>query len=174
MLETLRTFSICASLLVAVALPAGGAPPADGTPSDLVRRIYADHEPWAGKEIKWWEPGTLTEYFEPSLVALIEKDVESAATRNEVGCLDGDPFLDAQDYDEAGITKPRIVERSTKDGARVDVSFTGRSEAWKDWNVTLTYDVRMTAKGWRVYDIVFRDGQSLRGVLDCMSNEAPK
>lgn len=36
-------------------------------------------------------------YFEPSLAALMVKDQKAAAKRGEVGLLDFDPFVDAQE-----------------------------------------------------------------------------
>ena len=40
-------------------------------------------------------------YFEPSLAALMVKDRKLAAKRGEVGVLDFDPFVDAQEWDIA-------------------------------------------------------------------------
>jgi len=112
----------------------------------------------------------LAKYCEPSLVALFQKDAEYSERMHEVGCLDGDPFLDAQDYDEAGITPLQIHKVKSKSGELYEVSFTGRSEAWKNWNVRLKYDVRKTPQGWRIFDIILQSGDSLRKLLSCNSN----
>ncbi len=39
-------------------------------------------------------------YFEPQLATLMAEDQAAAAKRGEVGLLDYDPFLDAQDWDK--------------------------------------------------------------------------
>ena len=42
---------------------------------------------------------TLRRYFEPGLADAMNKDQETAAKHHDVGELDVDPFIDAQDYD---------------------------------------------------------------------------
>ena len=41
----------------------------------------------------------LRRYFEPVLAEAMNKDQENAARHHEVGELDSDPFIDAQDFD---------------------------------------------------------------------------
>lgn len=141
--------------------------PAPASPEALIRLVYAQHQPWFGKEIDWNDPVVAAKYFDPSLVALLKKDSDYSARMGEVGCLDGDPFLDAQDYDEDGITPIEIHEVSSPRAGLWEVSFTGVSPAWKDWNVRLRYDVRKTPRGWRIYDIIWAGGTSLRDTLSC-------
>src|SRR5919198_4434132 len=43
-------------------------------------------------------------YFEPTLAAMIIKDGKDAARRKEVPTLDGDPFVDAQDWEISAVT----------------------------------------------------------------------
>ena len=71
----------------------------DATALAFVRAIYA---PYKGKNTNGVTLDTdadLRRYFEPSLVALISKDRKDAVRRHEVPTLDGDPFIDAQDWD---------------------------------------------------------------------------
>ena len=54
-------------------------------------------------------------YFEPSLAALMRKDQKEAARRNEPPELDGDPFVDAQDWDisafDIAVSTPHPARR---------------------------------------------------------------
>jgi hypothetical protein len=143
------------------------AAPKSGSPTDVIRLIYADHQPWAGKNIDLSDTVTMAKYFDPSLIALFKKDQDYSEKMHEIGCLDWDPFLQGQDYDESGTTPIKIREVKSKTGVLYEVTFTGRSEAWKNWNVRVRYDVRKTPNGWRIYDLFDKDGDSLRNVLSC-------
>ncbi|MFA6954812.1 MAG: hypothetical protein WC538_02950 [Thermoanaerobaculia bacterium] len=162
-----RVSVLIVSFLCLVPAVAILAAPAPATPEELVRLVYADHQPWAGKAIAWEDSAVLAKYCDASLVELFKKDGEYSARMQEVGCLDGDPFLDAQDYDEKGITPPKIRKVKGKSGDLYEVTFTGLSDAWKNWNVRLQYDVRKTPEGWRIHDIIFKNGDSLRKIFAC-------
>ena len=60
-------------------------------------------------------------YFEPSLAALIVKDQNDAAQRKEVGTLDFDPFVDAQDWDIAAFNVAVSDKGADKASATVTV-----------------------------------------------------
>src|SRR5262249_19249181 len=87
-------------------LPWGiGAPAAaaDAAAMAFVTKIY---DAYKGKDAKGITTNTeadLRRYFEPSLVALIVKDEKAAAKRKEIPTLDGDPFIDAQEWEINGL-----------------------------------------------------------------------
>jgi hypothetical protein len=99
-------------------------------------------------------------YFEPSLAALMIKDQKIAAKRGEVGLLDGDPFIDAQDWDIADFD---ISVADTAPGkARATVKFTNLGKP-----ATVTLDLVEVKNEWRIGDITWlRDGkpETLRGI----------
>lgn len=72
---------------------------ADRSALAFVTQIY---DAYKGKDAKGHPLDSAREvrrYFEPVLAALMIKDMEEAARRSEVGALDGDPFIDAQDWE---------------------------------------------------------------------------
>lgn len=92
-------------------------------------------------------------YFEPSLAALMIKDQKAAAKRGEVGALDGDPFIDAQDWE---ISDFDITVADTAPGkASATVKFTNTGEP-----KTVVLDLVKVKNDWRIGDITWmRDGK---------------
>lgn len=82
----------------------------------------------------------------------------------ELCCLDEDPIYAAQDYDDKGIRKFRLRQLRVNGSVSYEVSFDGRS---LPWHTRLVYSVKRTSKGWRVDDIEYKDGSSLRKMLSC-------
>src|SRR5580693_5838863 len=98
-------------LVAAVLLTSFGAGPlalteaeaADPSALAFVADIYAAYE---GKDAKGHpldDERAIRRYFERSLAALMVKDQKIAAKRGEVGLLDFDPFIDAQDWEISNI-----------------------------------------------------------------------
>ena len=76
-----------------------GATAADASALAFVTDIYSAYK---GKDAKGHpldDERAIRRYFEPSLAALMVKDQKIAAKRGEVGLLDFDPFIDAQDWE---------------------------------------------------------------------------
>jgi hypothetical protein len=97
-------------------------------------------------------------YFEPKLAALIIKDRKDAARRGDVGALDGDPFIDAQDWQIESVDV--TVRESAADKASATVSFVN-----VDKPTTVLLDLVKLKQGWRIADITWDRKESLRGLL---------
>jgi hypothetical protein len=168
---------VCGAALCAAAVAAGPARaestnpqstnPHDGAALAFVKAIYA---PYRGKNTKGLAIDTdaqLRRYFEPSLVDLISKDRKDAARHHDVPTLDGDPFIDAQDWE---IKSFDVTVNDTGDGKATSiVKFVNEDEP-----VTVTLDlVSLPGTGnatnaWRIHDITYlRDGkpETLRGLF---------
>jgi len=99
-------------------------------------------------------------YFEPSLAALMVKDQKIAARRGEVGLLDGDPFIDAQDWDISNLDI--TVSDAAPGKANATVKFTNLGKP-----ATVMLDLVKIKNDWRIRDITWlRDGkpETLRGI----------
>jgi hypothetical protein len=99
-------------------------------------------------------------YFEPSLATLIIKDQKAAAKRGEVGTLDFDPFVDAQEWDIAAFDI--AVSDAAPGKATATVKFTNLGKP-----TTVLLDLVTVKSEWRVRDITWEiDGksQTLRGL----------
>src|SRR5262249_7763358 len=87
-------------------------------------------------------------YFEPKLATLMAKDQQAAARRNEVGLLDFDPFLDAQDWDVT--TFDIVVSDAVAGKAKATVNFVNDGDAR-----TIMLDLVQVKNAWRIYDITW-------------------
>jgi hypothetical protein len=86
----------------------------------------------------------IRKYFEPSLAALIINDRKAA--QGEVGALDGDPFIDAQDWE---IKNLKVVVVDNAPGkATATVTFTNFNEA-----KTIRLSLVKIGGAWKVSDI---------------------
>ncbi len=91
------------------------------------------------------DEATIRRYFEPALAALIIKDMETAKKRNEVPVLDGDPFVDSQEWDIDAFT---IHLRETAGKAVGTVEFKNFGGP-----VSIELDLVKLNTGWRIADI---------------------
>ena len=83
-------------LLVGLLLAAPfGAIAQEKTPRAFVEDIYRSYQTKGFKGQRYWES---SRFFAPDLAAAIERDMAQAKQRKEVPVLDGDPFVDAQDW----------------------------------------------------------------------------
>jgi hypothetical protein len=155
---TRRTFLIgAAGAQIALGMPALAA---GASALEFVTDIYNGYK---GKD----SPGrpldgepAIRRYFEPSLATLVIKDQKRAAKRGEVGTLDFDPFVNAQDWQ---ISAFDIAVTDTAPGKAVaTVKFSNQ-----DKPTTVSLDLVTIKNEWRIRDITWLiDGkpQTLRGL----------
>jgi hypothetical protein len=153
-----RRHLLLAAPCVLFAVPAIAA---EEPPLAFMTSIYEAYKGKDAKGLALDSPQKVRRYFEPSLAALINKDQQTAARRREVGRLDGDPFIDAQDWDISGfdISVSDVVGGK----AKATVKFTNAGQA-----ATVALDLVRVKNDWRISDITWlRDGkpQTLRGLL---------
>jgi hypothetical protein len=142
------------------AVLAGPALAADATAIAFVTSIYDAYKGKDSKGIPLENARAVRRYFEPSLAALINKDRAIAAKRGEVGLLDGDPFIDAQDWDISNLDI--TVSDTTPGKASAAVKFTNLGKP-----TTVVLDLVKIRNDSRIHDITWlRDGksQTLRGI----------
>lgn len=149
----LGRLGFCAIGLIALALCTASTASAQ-TAQAFVEAIY---KPYANKGFKGIPYSTVPSvrgYFEPTLAAAIIKDMEAADRRKEVPKLNGDPFIDAQDWEIANLA---IDVKSAGERAKATVNFTNFGQP-----KTVTLDlVKSSSAGWRIADISAPSG-SLR------------
>jgi hypothetical protein len=121
----------------------------------LVASLYREHDAQRSPFFQNNSRELVDRYFEPSLADLIWKDVVDA--KGEVGALDFDPLYDAQDVEPKNFT----VHPAQPDGGsvRVPVSFDSYGEKRQ-----LTYVLTPAAGTWKISDIRYADGRTLRDV----------
>jgi hypothetical protein len=148
MSKPLRRRTLALALL-AVPLAAGAQ---SSTSLDFLKSIYEPYKQAGFKGQPYWET---ERFFATELAQAIQRDFQEAKKRKEVPTLDGDPFIDAQDWKIESLSYVSSISGEKAAGA---VSFInlGTPKA-----VTLT--MVKTPAGWRISDIVTANG-SLRAL----------
>src|SRR5580704_5759398 len=153
-----RRTIILGTVFMAVARPALAADP---TATAFVTAIYAAYKGKNAKGIRLDTEASIRRYFEPTLAALMIKDQKDAARRHDAPNLDGDPFVDAQDWD---ITAVDIAVTDTVNGtASATVKFRN-----SDTPTIVVLDLTKTGNDWRVGDITWQHNgkkETLRGLF---------
>jgi Protein of unknown function (DUF3828) len=150
-MPTRRTLILSAVCVAPLAL-GRRASAADASALAFVNDIYSAYK---GKDAKGHPldgKRAIRRYFEPSLATLMVRDQKLAAKRGEVGLLDFDPFIDAQDWDIA--TFDIAIDDAAPGKATATVMFTNL-----DKPATVLLGL-VKIKNWRVADITWlRDGK---------------
>jgi hypothetical protein len=142
-----RFFLRAAALSVALVALASPLAAADSSAHDFVATIYDTYVSKERNGLILDSDAKVRRYFEPSLAALILQDRKQSARRGEVGVLDFDPFVDAQDWDisdlaiavaDAGPGKARAVVKfkNVDKPSVVALELIRIGNAWKISNVT--------------------------------------
>jgi len=123
------------------------------SPDGLVKDLYRVHNQKHSPFFQTRSRALLDKYFEKGLANLIWKDARTS--KGEVGVIDGDPLYDAQDMEikKFAIAKPRYEEGR----AMVDATFENFGQ-----KKTITYIVVKGPAGWRIRDIVYGEGRTLK------------
>ena len=142
------------ALGAAYAAFAAAASAADASATAFITAIYNSYKGKNSKGTSIFSERAIRRYFEPRLATLMAKDQKTAARRNEVGLLDFDPFLDAQDWDVA--TFDIAVSNALAGKAQATVKFINSGEP-----MTVTLDLIQANNVWRIYDITWlHDGKT--------------
>ena len=126
----------------------------DLSPKDLVAQLYQAHR---SKHDPLDETPLLGRYFDTALLKLYLKDRSEA--KGEVGRLDGDPLYNAQDMDikDFSVSAPEITDGE----ARVTVNFKNLDKPTR-----VVFMLSRTANSWKISDIRYDDGSSLKKILE--------
>ena len=129
-------------------LPFGAS--AQQSPQAFLQAIY---QPYLKRDFKgqpYWEPAR---YFASDLAGAMERDLRKAKQYRQPPTLDGDPFVDAQEWQISDL----VVRASTSgDKATGVVSFANFGQPKR-----LAIELVRTPPGWRIADIAGSSG-SLR------------
>ena len=103
------------------------------------------YDPYLKDDFKGYSFEQANRFFVPTSARAIDADMREAKKRGEVPKLDGDPFVDAQDWD---IDNLAIAVKA--DGAKAvgQVAFDNLGKRTR-----ITLDLVQTQTGWRIADI---------------------
>jgi hypothetical protein len=164
-MPTRRTVILAAVLSAALAsfTPRSRASAVEASALAFVSGIYSAYKGKDAKGCPLDGEGAIRRDFEPSLAAGMVKDQKIAAKRDEVGFLDFDPFIDAQDWNISDFDT--AIDETAPGKATATVKFTNF-----DKPATVRLDLAKVKNDWRIADITWlRDGKqdNLRKTCRC-------
>lgn len=133
--------------------PAAAPAPSAADAEKLVADLYADHDAGRSPFFQAESRERIDRYFEPSLAELIWKD--AVAAQGEAGAIGFDPLYDAQDAEIKNL-----AIGSDGGGATVLVTFENFGAKQQ-----IRYTLTPAAGGWKIADITYADGRTLRGAF---------
>jgi hypothetical protein len=148
---------LAGALLALATVWASTAVAADAGAEAFVHGIYKNYQGTGMQAlgVPLDNEAVVRKYFEPSLAQMILKDRASAG--EEVGALDGDPFIDAQDWEIKGLTIAVVDNGPGK--ATATVTFRNFNE-----NKTIKLSLVKIGGAWKISDINWGRG-TLRGLF---------
>jgi hypothetical protein len=135
----------------------GTAFAAEPSAQNFLNGIYAAYKGKNSKGIALDNHAAYARYFTPELAKLIEDDAAAAAKAGDVSSLEGDPFIDAQDWQINSFTI--AVKDTGPDKALGTVTFKNLKE-----NMAVELDLLKLKDGWRIDEIRTKTG-SLRDLF---------
>jgi hypothetical protein len=132
--------------------------PAD-SPEKFIRSLYKYHLSQYDKNYWFDNKEELSKYFDSSLTDLFLHDEECKNETHGICKLDFDPIIDAQDLDNRYPVIFEVKRLNNKSQTRCKVIFTNITKR------TMFYELRRTRLGWRINDIIYSNGQSLKRLL---------
>ena len=149
--------TILIALCIGLAFATSAARAAEPSAKAFVEAIYVAYQ---GKDANGFALDTdaaVRRTFAPKLARLIIDDRRKAA--GEIGAIGSDPFIDAQDWEIGAVDV--TVHDIAAGKARATVAFTSLSRP-----TTVVLDLVRLRQGWRISDIAWGDGRTLRGLLE--------
>ncbi|HVJ42821.1 MAG TPA: DUF3828 domain-containing protein [Dongiaceae bacterium] len=142
--------------LVLLALLPFSATAAEQSPRAFLQAIYQHYIGTNTSGVKLDEDADYRRYFTPELAQMIISDNTKAAQNGDIPTLDGDPFIDAQDW-SIGKVQIDVDDKATgKTVAKVSFKNLGKTE-------TVTLDLVEVDGAWKIDDIHWPE-DSLRGL----------
>ena len=103
-------------------------------------------------------------------------DLNDQATKkhpDEVACIDFDPGLDAQDFDQKSVSKTlKLSEKRDGDNAEVTASFSLFSEG-DDSKREMVWSLKKIDGKWKISDIASKTSDWKLSALECMAGQTP-
>jgi hypothetical protein len=149
-------WSVAAAVCLCLAFATVAVQAADPSAKSFVEGIYAAYKGKDARGIALDSNAAVRRYFDPKLAALIIKDRKEA--HGEVGKLDADPFVDAQDWEIDAVDI--AIQEIAPDKASATVSFKSLGD-----QRTIVLALVKLKMGWRIANITSDRKETLREFL---------
>ncbi|HYD07610.1 MAG TPA: DUF3828 domain-containing protein [Reyranella sp.] len=140
------------ALILLLAAPPLAAHAQTQSAQAFLESVYA---PYKARSTKGQDYQKADRFFEPALARAMARDYQLAQKNGVPPTLNGDPFVDAQEWEISGLT---IRAAESGEQATGIVSFISLRQ-----KKTLAIELVKTSAGWRIADIAGASG-SLRGL----------
>ena len=150
---TRRCFTAALTFAILASVAPSGAARADAAAKAFLEKIYATYKGKNSNGLRLDSAAELRRYFEPTLAALMIKDMNEAARHHDVGALESDPFVDGQDWEIGPVTI--TVTDTASDRATATAKFENLKTP-----KTVVYDLVKLKQGWRIADITWQRSES--------------
>lgn len=129
----------------------------NASPQDLMRELYRVHQDGEGPLLTPTAHAQRQIYFTKALADALDAEL-NRPNSDEVGNLDFDPFYNAQDFEikDLDFAVAKVSGNATTAIARFK-NF--------DQTVEIVYRLLQDADGWRIDDIEYAEGHTLRKIL---------
>lgn len=156
MKRALLAAALCLSATVAMAGPA----------SDAVKFFYAP--------VKFEADAKYRDRFTEPVTKLFEQNDKALKNADQMSCIDFDPGLDAQDFDQKTVSKTlKLTESVNGDSAEVTAAFTlfpeGEGSARE-----MVWSLKKVGGRWKVADIASKTNGWTLSQLECMAGVSPE
>ncbi|HEY4192226.1 MAG TPA: DUF3828 domain-containing protein [Mesorhizobium sp.] len=137
-----------------------------GPASDAVRFFYIP-------QVRFEADASYRERFTEPVTKLFElNDAAIRKNPDQLACIDFDPGLDAQDFDQASVGKTlKLSEAVSGDSAEVTATFDLFAEG-EDAKREMVWSMKKIGGAWKVADIASRSNGWKLSQLDCMANDS--
>jgi hypothetical protein len=139
-------------VLLLGALPLGAQAEPQQSAQAFLEALYA---PYRARSVTGQPYTDAERFFEPTLVAAMQRDYQLAQKNGVPPTLNGDPFVDAQEWDVSDLSIQAAVSGGQATGMVSFVNFKQKK--------TLAVELVQTKAGWRIADIAGAGG-SLRAL----------
>jgi hypothetical protein len=150
---------------LSIALPAAAVA---GPASDAVKFFYVP-------AVKFEADEQYRDRFTEPVTKLFELNDQATKTNpDQVACIDFDPGLDAQDFDQKTVSKTlKLSEKLDGDNAQVTASFSLFSEGG-DSKREMLWSLKKIDGKWKISDIASKTSDWTLSALECMAGQTPE
>ncbi|RWO64982.1 MAG: DUF3828 domain-containing protein [Mesorhizobium sp.] len=154
-------------LVAALSIALPGAAVA-GPASDAVKFFYVP-------AVKFEADEQYRDRFTEPVTKLFELNDQATKTNpDQVACIDFDPGLDAQDFDQKTVSKTlKLSEKLDGDNAQVTASFSLFSEG-DDSKREMLWSLKKINGKWKISDIASKTSDWTLSALECMAGQTPE
>ncbi len=162
---TIALPALMAAAVLSIALPAAALA---GPASNAVKFFYVP-------EVRFEADAKYRDRFTEPVTKLFDlNDKASKNNPDEVACLDFDPGLDAQDFDQKTLTKTlKLAETVNGDTAEVTAKFSLFPEG-DDSKREMVWSLKKVDGKWKIADITSKTSNWTLSALECQADKAPQ